>query len=69
MLSSALVDAYLHDATLYALTYVEPELQERAIPNYPPNAEVTKLIASNPNIVKKAEKQWSLRSETRWKTI
>ncbi|MEC0306982.1 SAF domain-containing protein [Paenibacillus lautus] len=56
LLSSALVDAYLHDATLYALTYVEPELQERAIPNYPPNAEVTKLIASNPNIVKKAEK-------------
>ncbi|PCL94893.1 SAF domain-containing protein [Paenibacillus lautus] len=60
LLSSALVDAYLHDATLYALTYVEPELQERAIPNYPPNAEVTKLIASNPNIVKKAEKQLEL---------
>ncbi|MGG3307647.1 SAF domain-containing protein [Paenibacillus lautus] len=56
LLSSALVDAYLHDATLYALTYVEPELQDRAIPNYPPNAEVTKLITSNPNIVKKAEK-------------
>ena len=25
LLSSALVDAYLHNATLYALTYVEPE--------------------------------------------
>lgn len=56
LLSSALVDAYLHEATIYALTYVEPQLQEKAIPNYPPNAEVTKLIASNPNIVKTAEK-------------
>lgn len=64
LLSSALVDAYLHDATLYALTYVEPELQDKAIPNYPPNGEVTKLIASNPNIVKKAEQhlEISLRS-------
>lgn len=60
LLSSALVDAYLHNATLYALTYVEPELQERAIPNYPPNAEVTKLIGSNPNIVKKAEKHFEV---------
>ncbi|RAR45698.1 SAF domain-containing protein [Paenibacillus sp. MDMC362] len=60
LLSSALVDAYLHNATLYALTYVEPELQERAIPNYPPNVEVTKLIGSNPNIVKKAEKHFEV---------
>lgn len=33
-LSSALVDAYLHDASLYALTYVEPELQDKALPTY-----------------------------------
>ncbi|EFU41571.1 SAF domain protein [Paenibacillus vortex V453] len=64
LLSSALVDAYLHGATLYALTYVEPELQDKAIPNYPPNEEVSSLIASNPNIVKIAEKhlEISLRS-------
>lgn len=60
LLSSALVDAYLHEATIYALTYVEPQLQEKAILTYPPNAEVTKLIASNPNIVKTAEKQLEL---------
>lgn len=57
LLSSALVDAYLHQATIYALTYVEPELQAKAIPTYPPNEEVAKLIASDPNIVQRAEKQ------------
>lgn len=56
LLSSALVDAHLHQATLYALQYVEPQLQNRAVPNYPPNAEVTRLIANNPNIVKQAER-------------
>lgn len=56
LLSSAIVDAYLHEATLYALTYVEPELQDKAVPTYPPNGEVAKLIARDPNIVKKAEK-------------
>lgn len=57
LLSSAMVDAYMHKASLYALTYVEPEMQEKAIPNYPPNQEVIKLIKSDPNIVKEAEKQ------------
>ncbi|MEK3735399.1 MULTISPECIES: SAF domain-containing protein [Paenibacillus] len=56
LLSSAIVDAYLHEATLYALTYVEPELQDKAVPTYPPNEEVAKLIARDPNIVNKAEK-------------
>ncbi|GAK39500.1 SAF domain-containing protein [Paenibacillus urinalis] len=54
-LSSAMVDAYLHKASLYSLTYVEPELQERAIPTYPANKEVLTLIESNPNIVDLAE--------------
>ncbi|OZB95087.1 hypothetical protein CJP46_15420 [Paenibacillus sp. XY044] len=54
-LSSAMVDAYLHDAALYALTYVEPEMQNRAVPTYPVNKAVMKLIASDPNIVNKAE--------------
>ncbi|WP_054955807.1 SAF domain-containing protein [Paenibacillus dakarensis] len=57
LFSSAMVDAYLHEASIYALTYVEPELQERAVPNYPPNHEVIKLIKNDPNIVKKAESQ------------
>ncbi|MBB3127898.1 hypothetical protein FHS19_002552 [Paenibacillus rhizosphaerae] len=54
-LSSAMVDAYLHDAALYALTYVEPEMQSKAVPTYPVNKAVMKLIASDPNIVNKAE--------------
>lgn len=53
--SSAMVDAYLHKATLYALTYVEPQMQDEAIPTYPINKEVQKLIAKDPNIVNKAE--------------
>lgn len=53
--SSAMVDAYLHKATLYALTYVEPQMQDKAIPTYPINKEVQKLIAKDPNIVNKAE--------------
>ncbi|GIP25902.1 hypothetical protein J23TS9_10320 [Paenibacillus sp. J23TS9] len=58
-LSSAMVDAYLHDAKLYAVTYVEPEMQDKAIPTYPVNKEVLKLIDSDPNIVKKAEQKLS----------
>ncbi|MCJ8012538.1 SAF domain-containing protein [Paenibacillus sp. KQZ6P-2] len=57
--SSAMVDAYLHDAKLYAVTYVEPEMQDRAIPTYPVNKEVLKLINSDPNIIKKAEQKLS----------
>ncbi|WP_422661018.1 SAF domain-containing protein [Paenibacillus sp. EC2-1] len=57
LFSSAIVDAYIHKASLYALTYVEPGMQDKAVPNYPPNQEVIKLIKSDPNIVKKAEKQ------------
>ncbi|WP_106767764.1 SAF domain-containing protein [Paenibacillus faecalis] len=55
--SSAMVDAYIHQASIYALTYVEPELQEKAIPNYPPNEEVIRLIKNDPNIVRRAEQQ------------
>ncbi|MDR9854100.1 SAF domain-containing protein [Paenibacillus sp. VCA1] len=58
-LSSAMVDAYLHDAKLYAVTYVEPEMQDKAVPTYPVNKEVLKLIASDPNIVNRAERKLS----------
>ncbi|NMO95956.1 SAF domain-containing protein [Paenibacillus lemnae] len=57
LLSSAMVDAYLNKASLYALTYVEPELQQRPVANYPPKQEVHKLIKNNPNIVFTAERQ------------
>lgn len=54
-LSSAMVDAYLHKASLYSLSYVEPEFQDRAIPTYPANEKVLQLIEVNPNIVEHAE--------------
>ncbi|GJM69319.1 hypothetical protein HMSSN036_15350 [Paenibacillus macerans] len=37
-LSSAIVDAYLHKASIYALTYVEPYLQGKSTPTYPATA-------------------------------
>ena len=55
MFSSACVDAYHNGGQIYALRYVEPHLQKKAVPNYPANADVLKLISSNPNIVKKAD--------------
>ncbi|WP_245954590.1 SAF domain-containing protein [Fontibacillus phaseoli] len=54
-LSSAIVDAYLHKASIYALLYVEPSLQAKAIPTYPANDAVLQLIKKDPNIVKRAE--------------
>ncbi|WP_413372144.1 SAF domain-containing protein [Paenibacillus taichungensis] len=54
-LSSAIVDAYLHKASIYALTYVEPQFQTPAIPTYPANNEVLKLLESDPNLVRRAE--------------
>lgn len=54
-LSSAIVDAYLHKASIYALLYVEPSLQAKAIPTYPANEAVLKLIKQDPNIVGRAE--------------
>lgn len=54
-LSSAVVDAYLHKASIYALAYVEPQLQTKAIPTYPANKAVLELIKKDPNIVSRAE--------------
>ncbi|GGO07277.1 SAF domain-containing protein [Saccharibacillus kuerlensis] len=53
-MSSAIVDAYLNDASIYAVTYVEPGLQQAAAVTYPANASVLDLIESDPNIVERA---------------
>ncbi|MEC0235204.1 SAF domain-containing protein [Paenibacillus kribbensis] len=57
--SSAIVDAYLHKASIYALTYVDPEFQPKAIPTYPPNAQVLALMNSDPNVLRVAEQKLS----------
>lgn len=59
-LSSAIVDAYLHKASIYALAYVEPQLQAKAIPTYPANEAVLQLIKKDPNIIARAEHALSL---------
>ncbi|AOZ91110.1 SAF domain-containing protein [Paenibacillus crassostreae] len=53
-MSSATVDAYLNSATLYATTYTDPFMQDKAIENYPINLNVIDLIQSDPNVLKKA---------------
>jgi hypothetical protein len=52
--SSAIIDAYLQGARLYALPYIEPGLQEAAEVNYPANLKVLDLMAHDPNLLEKA---------------
>lgn len=55
LISSAIIDAYIHPGTkLYATTYIQPEIQEAAIPYYPANPYVLDLMRKDPNILKKA---------------
>lgn len=59
--SCALVDSYLTTGTkLYAVRYVEPNLQDAGIPNYPLKAEIIDLINNDPNILTKATETMSL---------
>jgi len=60
MLSSAIVDAYLHKGSkLYTVTYIEPATQDQAILNYPVNNDVLKVIQNNPNILDEAKQSLS----------
>ena len=54
-ISSAIIDAYIHDGTkLYVTTYIMPELQEAATPFYAANEDVLNLMRNDPNILMKA---------------
>ncbi len=54
-LSSAMVDAYLHEGTyLYTTLYVSGSSQMSAEVTYPANAAVKALIEQDPNIVERA---------------
>lgn len=55
LMSSAIVDAYMNKGSIYGLTYVDPQMQTRAIVNYPANVKVLDLIESDPNIVETAK--------------
>ncbi len=54
-LSSALVDAFLHEGTyLYTTKYISANNQQAAKVTYPANLAVQKLIENDPNIVEKS---------------
>ncbi|GAV11546.1 SAF domain-containing protein [Paenibacillus sp. NAIST15-1] len=55
LFSSACVDAFVNGGQIYALRYIEPQIQNEAVPNYPANEQVLKLIEADPSIVKKAD--------------
>ncbi len=56
-MSSAVVDAYLNNAYIYAITYVDPYMQREAIVNYPANEVVRKLMERDPNIIGMATRE------------
>lgn len=53
--SSAIIDAYLQGARLYALPYIEPGLQDAAVVNYPANQKVLDLMEADPNLLETAK--------------
>lgn len=60
-LASATVDAYTMTGTkIYATRYIEPTLQNAAIPNYLVRAETLDLMTSDPNIVTLAQHTMNL---------
>jgi hypothetical protein len=54
-MSSGIVDAYMENAIIYALSYVEPYTQAASQVTYPVKENVKELIVSSPNIVNVAE--------------
>lgn len=54
-MSSAMVDAFLNEGKLYALPYVDGEMQQASEITYPVNKAVLDLINRSPNIVNTAK--------------
>ena len=58
---SAIIDAYLNSGTrLYVLKYVQPEMQEKAIPTYIVNQNVMDVMKDSPNIIQLAEQELAI---------
>ena len=54
-MSNAIYDAFkINGSKLEAVKYAEPGTQTAATPTYPVNAEVSKLLVNDPNILKEA---------------
>ena len=55
-LSNAIVEAYqIEGSKLYATTYIEPGIQNKATVTYVPTLSVSQLINSDPNVVQEAK--------------
>lgn len=54
-MSSAVVDAYIEGAKIYAISYVDKNMQDAPIPTYPVKKNVNDIIKKSPNIVGLAE--------------
>jgi len=50
-ISSAIVDAYLNGAKIYAIPYVDEHMQEKSTMTYPIKPNVQELIKESPNVV------------------
>lgn len=60
-MASATIDAYTITGTrIYTTRYIEPNLQDEALPNYPVKASTLDLINSDPNITEKAAQTLNL---------
>lgn len=54
-MSSAIVDAYLEGAKIYAMNYVDEHMQNASQMTYPVKSNVKELIEKSPNIVNRAK--------------
>lgn len=61
-LDASVVDANLHNAKIYTVKYVRPEVQAANIVTYQPNSSVIRLMASNPNIVTESARALSVKA-------
>lgn len=60
LMNSAIVEAYMtNTANLYAIQYIDAVIQEEATGTYVPSAEVRDLIARDPNIVTRAQNDYT----------
>lgn len=60
-MSSGIVDAYMQNAIIYALPYVDPYIQEASQVTYPPKDNVLQLILDSPNVVNIASEKLKAR--------
>lgn len=72
-MSSAIVDAYVEGAKIYAMPYVDEHMQDSSSMTYPVKTNVKELIQSSPNVVNVAklnlEKQNRARMESALKQM